>query len=732
MNATLIFVKHWLSLSLLSLLLLPACARPSPLAAPPRPSTATTASPLASPSPVARPGIALPRALIYNFGQYDLIFSPGDFDGSANHASDLLARRHSDQSLWLFANDGAGNLLPPRKIGSTWGAYTSLIAGPSNSILTLRYDGNLFSFSNLHGRLGPPRLVASGFGQFDTILSSADFTGDHVFDLVVRRHADGTLVLYPSRRQGGYTSPRPFSQASFTAYSLLVAPGDWSGDGYADLLARRTSDGTLCLFAGNGQGGLLNSTCTPIGQGWDRLDALVSASIDGVDGTDLLVRSMDGQLWLVPGTGISGYTNPLSLAPCAPLTLYVSSLATNYTIDFERFGTSQPQVLASLSATNGFVQAIPKDAARNGARWRLSATYQDTCSWPSGLYAARLHNHAQVGPLGTTLDYTAYATFIVHPSSPSRTPTILVVASTNTWAAYNAWPHLGSFYSSTRPTQVSYLRPDPDASPLRSNFAQAGSELLVLQWLEAHHQAYSLITDIDFNGSPQWLAYPDYYTVILSTHSEYWTGPMQNALAAYLHSDGHLLSLSGNTMYRVETLHKAHSQDSWSSLLVGGLNPVRTRAQMGLLLGVAFRPSNYTCAPYRVLIPNSWLLAGVHVSSFGATSQTTPFGCYVNAPGVIAGASGWEVDSRLFVPGARTYQVIATGTNHGAKADLVFYQPRSGGSVVNFGSVSVGSSLATDPNLSQVVINALTRFRTQSPQPVKSLRSDRQVNQRIS
>ena len=45
----------------------------------------------------------------------------------ANRAPDVIARRPSDGSLWLFSGDGAGGYTGPTKIGSGWNAYTQLV-----------------------------------------------------------------------------------------------------------------------------------------------------------------------------------------------------------------------------------------------------------------------------------------------------------------------------------------------------------------------------------------------------------------------------------------------------------------------------------------------------------------------------------------------------------------------------------------------------------------------------
>lgn len=413
---------------------------------------------------------------------------------------------------------------------------------------------------------------------------------------------------------------------------------------------------------------------------------------------------------------VLAYTDPLSLVQCSTLGIYVSSPSPAYTVDFQRFGEAAPVTVASMGANDGFIQTTAPDAAANGAGWSQSVSYSDTCNWPTGMYAARV-NAYRIGPTGTAVPTVFYSTFVVRPLNPPTTPTLLVVASTNTWNAYNPWPSGGSFYSEGGPTRVSYLRPNPGASLLLTTSHLAGGELHILQWLEAHNYAYDLVSDIDLNDSPSILNRSNYYAVVLSTHSEYWTDSMYSSLSSYLHAGGSLLSLSGNTMYRRETMITPVG-GQWSSQLVGGTKTLRAPAQVAALIGLSSHyagwvdghPTTDTCAPYRVLLPKSFLLTGVRSKVFGITGQDIPAGCYHNPAGVTPGASGWEEDSYYRPAGARTYQIVAAGMNPGGGADLVYYRPYAGGQVVNFGSIAVGNSLAVDPYISRIVEDALLDF----------------------
>jgi hypothetical protein len=87
----------------------------------------------------------------------------------------------------------------------------------------------------------------------------ADWSGDRRADVLAVDSA-GRLLLYRGTGAGRFVagggSPIGTGWGGFTA---LLAPGDWSGDGRPDLLAR-TTDGLLLLYRGNGSGGFLTGS----------------------------------------------------------------------------------------------------------------------------------------------------------------------------------------------------------------------------------------------------------------------------------------------------------------------------------------------------------------------------------------------------------------------------------------------------------------------------------------
>ena len=104
--------------------------------------------------------------------------------------------------------------------------------------------------------------------MFDRVLSPGDFTGDGAADVLARK-PDGTLWLYPGN--GGAAGPPRAGGSAWAGRPSPTSPcGDRTGDGRSDVLALRT-DGTLLVYPGNGRGGWASGGQTTA-RGWDSAD----------------------------------------------------------------------------------------------------------------------------------------------------------------------------------------------------------------------------------------------------------------------------------------------------------------------------------------------------------------------------------------------------------------------------------------------------------------------------
>jgi len=209
-------------------------------------------------------------------------------------------------------------------------------------------------------------------------------------------------------------------------------------------------------------------------------------------------------------------------------------------------------------------------------RWQVTHEYRVPADARPGLYVGRFHFVLDGKPR------LYHVTFIVRKAEERPKAPILVLASTNTWTAYNSTPfgaapaELHEFcgtsgvqnspgdppafscYRDHRARQPTYFVglnvPWPAAGPyvLYSREGTGYSHLMRAErflpvWLEKEGYAYDMIAEPDLHRNGKVLE--GYKTVVISGHSEYWSTPMCEALEAYLSKGGTCSSLSGNSIF---------------------------------------------------------------------------------------------------------------------------------------------------------------------------------------
>ena len=150
-------------------------------------------------------------------------------------------------------------------------------------------------------------LVLLGLGATP---ARADWSGDGKPD-VLAVHPDGRLLMYRTDGAGAFAAGGGVAIGSgWAGFTAVLAPGDFSGDGKPDLLAR-TSAGALLTYRGDGDGGFATGRGEQIGSGWQSFTALFAAGDFSGDGMpDLLARRPDGGLLLYRGDGAGGFAGP--------------------------------------------------------------------------------------------------------------------------------------------------------------------------------------------------------------------------------------------------------------------------------------------------------------------------------------------------------------------------------------------------------------------------------------
>ncbi|YCK83034.1 VCBS repeat-containing protein [Arthrobacter sp. D3-18] len=169
-----------------------------------------------------------PRVVGTGWDIFDVVFSPGDFDGDGNN--DAIGRDRYG-NLHLYPGDGDGGWLAPSQVGAGWNI-------------------------------------------FDSIVGPGDFNGDGNND-VLARDRYGNLHLYPGDGEGGWLEPSKVG-AGWQIFNKIIAPGDTNGDGAVDIFARDRS-GVLQQYPADGQGDWKSPAV--VGAGWGAMSEISGAGV---------------------------------------------------------------------------------------------------------------------------------------------------------------------------------------------------------------------------------------------------------------------------------------------------------------------------------------------------------------------------------------------------------------------------------------------------------------------
>jgi FG-GAP-like repeat/Tachylectin len=242
-------------------------------------------------------------------------------DFSGDGPADVLTV-HPDGRLLMYRGNGSGGWAPnvPDAIGTGWGSFTAFLAPGDFSgdgkpdILVRDGDGRLLMYrGNGAGgwAAGARQTVGSGWGGFTALVAPGDFSGDGKPDLLARDSA-GALLLYRGDGDGGWlTGTAEKIGSGWGPFTAILGGGDFSGDGKPDVLAVNP-EGALLLYRGDGAGGWVSGQGEPVGSGWGGFTALAAGGDFSGDGKpDILARQPDGTLLLYRGNGAGGWLTGL-------------------------------------------------------------------------------------------------------------------------------------------------------------------------------------------------------------------------------------------------------------------------------------------------------------------------------------------------------------------------------------------------------------------------------------
>ncbi|WP_405770326.1 FG-GAP-like repeat-containing protein [Streptomyces sp. NBC_01538] len=247
-------------------------------------------------------------------------------DFSADGIGDLLTSDSAGR-LAIQPGTGRGTIDSAHKVvGSGWPTTSTFVpfgdlsGDACNDLLVRDSTGRLSRYDGTCGRAFTPRSqhrpLGTGFGGYDVLTSPGDLTGDGRADLIARDRS-GVLWRYSDDGQGGLTA-RVRLVAGQGGYTRLTGAGDLNGDAIGDMVGLDRA-GVLWRWLGNGRGAF--GSRTRIAGGITVNALAVPGDLTGDGRPDLVGRDRAGALWRWNGTasatfgtksristGWSGYT----------------------------------------------------------------------------------------------------------------------------------------------------------------------------------------------------------------------------------------------------------------------------------------------------------------------------------------------------------------------------------------------------------------------------------------
>ncbi len=398
---------------------------------------------------------------------------------------------------------------------------------------------------------------------------------------------------------------------------------------------------------------------------------------------------------------IEGYTSRESYAPGDTIQFMVHTPEAIFDLELTRHGLNNT-ILHTETGIAGESQAYPECAFMSGCKWNVSWEFVIPTSWDSGMYSARI----------TDMSGTFFYIVFVVKADPNQPPAdIVVIASTNTWQAYNNWGGTSFYrledhdYSSSL---INFQRPNVSAKPYGDDGHLANAELHVLRWLEDKGYSYELVADRDIHENPEILR--NYKAMVINTHGEYWTEEMVNGVIEYLKDGGNIAYLSGNGAYWRTTFkdQEIEVQKTNGNHLHDGKIGGKWR-DVGIAesryLGVRYDTRGYdTYAPYLVLNAEHWIFDGTNLQNGDSIGEYS-----LNR----GAASGHETD-KIADDSPSNLIHLAKGLNpDDGGADMTYFVHSGGGGVFSVGSVTYGGSLSVDADISKLTQNVIDHFITQ-------------------
>ncbi|MFB6844402.1 trypsin-like serine protease [Streptomyces sp. NPDC056373] len=230
-----------------------------------------------------------------------------DTNISGDHKADLWVRNASTKTG--YSKDSKGTSFAARESWGNWNGVNVVLQtdldrdGYQDLVYRRSSDGDVFwTHYVISSGTWSTKQIADNWKTRTRIITPGDVTGDYLPDLLSVDSA-GVMWIYPGKGNGTFAA-RVKVGSGWNQYNSVRGKGDFNGDGKTDLIARSKSGSSLYLYKGTGKAGSGAFSARVKVRTWDGYNAFdAPGDVTGDGKADFLARTPGGTLYLYPGTG---------------------------------------------------------------------------------------------------------------------------------------------------------------------------------------------------------------------------------------------------------------------------------------------------------------------------------------------------------------------------------------------------------------------------------------------